>query len=650
MQATLPTKTSTLGQRPAPKTVLAALCLACGILTTAAPAATDKSGIIEGETWTKEMSPIRVVGDITVYSLTIKPGVEVLFTGNFKFDCEGVLQAKGKDPDKEPDKIVFHGDTGITWQGIDFFPGSSDSVMDYCIVQNSAANGIAITNCFPAISNCEIKNNSGSWGGGMDIRLNVPGTLVFSECTISNNTAWGGYGGGVLVSASANAVVRFVDCDVIDNSVQRTNSAASGGGAYFEGAGKCELLRCPFRGNQVTVSDSTTNGFGYNSVGGGVCASISTLSMRNCKLSSNTAQITGSSPSGSISMGGGLYFSGSILSLYNILMLQNSVAGGTERGGGLYLGAGTARVENCTVANNIYEELYRAAGTLTVINSIIYDTGGTPVAGTATITYSDVLNGYTGTGNIYASPLFRADGTVPSPWPWSPPVPSSWPWPSRLSGSSPCKDAGNPDPSYNDRCFYDATTTPWGSLGTARNDMGAYGGPGACLWEPGSGPPKFVSLPGCGLVGVGDTVTLRVIVSGIPPFTYVWKKNGEAIIDNPPHITGQGTDTLTITNATSADEGNYTVDVTNFMATITSSSSGGAMVSIDPLRVNVKMFAGLIIQAEEGKTVEVQYSNDLCSGTWTTLTKFPMPKPPYTYYDTDSPNHPQRFYRAAVVP
>ena len=40
---------------------------------------------------------------------------------------------------------------------------------------------------------------------------------------------------------------------------------------------------------------------------------------------------------------------------------------------------------------------------------------------------------------------------------------------------SPCIDKGNPDPQYNDVCL-----PP--SLGAARNDMGAYGGPGACQW------------------------------------------------------------------------------------------------------------------------------------------------------------------------
>ena len=236
MQATLPIKTNTLGQqRPAPKKALAAICLACGILTTASRAATDKSGVIAGETWTKAMAPIRVVGNITVANLTIQPGVEVLFTGNFTFDCQGVLKAEGD----AANKIWFHGDTGVTWKGIDFPNSTPGSVMDYCIVQNSAVNGIAITDCFPAISNCEIMNNSGLVGGGMDIRLNVPGILVISGCKISNNTATND-GGGLHVNASTNAVVRLIDCHFNSNIAQRTNQNVVGGAAYFEGAGQGE--------------------------------------------------------------------------------------------------------------------------------------------------------------------------------------------------------------------------------------------------------------------------------------------------------------------------------------------------------------------------------------------------------------------------
>jgi hypothetical protein len=65
----------------------------------------------------------------------------------------------------------------------------------------------------------------------------------------------------------------------------------------------------------------------------------------------------------------------------------------------------------------------------------------------------------------------------------------------RLLPNTPCVDAGNPAPEYNDGA------RPPG-LGTERNDMGAYGGPGNVGWlpEPPPSEPKLHAL----LMGVDD--------------------------------------------------------------------------------------------------------------------------------------------------
>jgi hypothetical protein len=709
MQAT-PTKTTPLGQqRPAQSKVLAAICLACGILTTAAPAATDKSGIIDDETWTKAMSPIRVVGDITVANLTIQPGVEVLFTGNFTFDCLGIFKAQGD----AANKIWFHGDTGVTWKGLNFLNNPTGRTMTYCIVENSNDHGIEITNSHVAISHCEIKNNmadvsgggvyidlsnsgipvssiadcqltdnsggtrggglyveisgsatsipeivdcviehnSAGVGGGAEIKLNISTAMVLRRCLISRNTATNGAGGGVTAwtDSVVPASFRLVDCSIIDNIVQGSFQSGSvrntcGAGLYTEDSVQCDLLRCIVRGNQAIASGSNYE-YAY---GAGLFIWEGMLSARNCTIENNAVQ------SGISAYGGGIYSENGNVSLYNCCVRNNTLQAPNTGSGGMRVGQATVHVENCSILSNTSEAIKNGDGLLTVINSIIFfnNSNGTQVtrdgAGSTNITYSNVQNGYTGTGNINQIPLFRPDGTVPSPWPWPTPVPSSWPWPSRLNNGSPGIDEGVPTATFNDLCFYNATTTPWGSLGTARNDMGAYGGPGACLWEPGSEQIKVLAPIGGGLFGVGDNVTLTVQASGIGPFTYVWKKGGEVITDIPGHITGANGAALTVTGATAEDAGNYTVEVTNALGDKVTSSA--AAVAIDPLRANVKMFAGVIIQAAVGKTVKVEYSNDLSSGSWTTLTQLVLPTSPYTYYDTDSPNHPQRFYRAVEVP
>lgn len=74
------------------------------------------------------------------------------------------------------------------------------------------------------------------------------------------------------------------------------------------------------------------------------------------------------------------------------------------------------------------------------------------ITGTVKATYSDIQNGYAGEGNIRYNPVFKSPQEL------------------IIVNGSPCVDAGNPDPPYNDVYF-----PP--SLGTLRNDMGAHGGP-----------------------------------------------------------------------------------------------------------------------------------------------------------------------------
>ncbi|MEZ4654201.1 MAG: hypothetical protein R3E12_11595 [Candidatus Eisenbacteria bacterium] len=73
------------------------------------------------------------------------------------------------------------------------------------------------------------------------------------------------------------------------------------------------------------------------------------------------------------------------------------------------------------------------------------------------VRYCDVEGGWAGTGVINQVPQF-ADASY------------------HLAPQSPCVDAGNPAVPFNDVCF-----PP--SQGGVRNDMGAYGGPGACDWD-----------------------------------------------------------------------------------------------------------------------------------------------------------------------
>jgi PKD repeat protein len=119
---------------------------------------------------------------------------------------------------------------------------------------------------------------------------------------------------------------------------------------------------------------------------------------------------------------------------------------------------------NNTIANNesngTYPYLFFILNSDPIIkNCIIIDSN--PIffgSGDPDVTYTCISGGHTGTGNIDEDPLFIApsagDGIAFNG------LNAHW-W---LQEGSPCINAGDPDPIYND---------PDGS----RNDMGAYGGP-----------------------------------------------------------------------------------------------------------------------------------------------------------------------------
>jgi hypothetical protein len=71
-------------------------------------------------------------------------------------------------------------------------------------------------------------------------------------------------------------------------------------------------------------------------------------------------------------------------------------------------------------------------------------------------------------------------------------------------------------------------------------------------------PPIFLESPLDQAVLVGDTVTLKVVMDGTPPFGFRWRRNGATYVGFDA-----GTDLLTITNVQLTHAGTFTVVATN---------------------------------------------------------------------------------------
>ncbi len=217
-------------------------------------AQTEVGGDVSG-IWKIADSPFIVKDDIAVPeddTLTIEPGVNVLFNGHYRFTIRGLLNAVGT----EVDTIIFtHREADSTWAGIRFSEANENSVLEYCRVEYSDQTGIFISK-----SSITIKHN-----------------------TIRNNQDLGsqfqaGMGGGIYIAFSAPLIAENL---IVNNSAER-----GGGIEYNEGGvpGTCKIL------NNIIVGNSATWGGGIRIFGAGFGSAIL---IRNNVLDNNSADFGG---------------------------------------------------------------------------------------------------------------------------------------------------------------------------------------------------------------------------------------------------------------------------------------------------------------------------------------------------------------------
>ena len=295
--------------------------------------------------------------------------------------------------------------------------------------ENSILDGFSLRNgrgsnyCSPG-SGCPLQG-----GGGIYCYDSNP---IIINCTISENTSDQGSGGGIrCVSAST----RIVNCTIRDNT-----------------AGGISCIDSPVIIANCTIHENSTDAYG-----GGVLCSFSHLTLTNSTISRNTTSGNG----GGISCN-----SSSPSTIINCTISGNSAG---SQGGGIYCGGdSTPTISNCTISDNSAEQggglAWSNGSSVSTITNSIFWANSAPYSAqiyyyvaSVYVTYSDIEGGWSGEGNIDQNPLFTAPDDF------------------HLTTTSPCIDAGNPDPTHDDACF-----PP--SLGTQRNDMGAYGGPLACGW------------------------------------------------------------------------------------------------------------------------------------------------------------------------
>ncbi|MFC1889669.1 MopE-related protein [Thermodesulfobacteriota bacterium] len=286
-------------------------------------------------------------------------------------------------------------------------------------------------------------------------------SAILEDFTITNGTGTNDKGGGIYCENYSSPTIK--NCIISNNS-----AAYQGGGINCYNRSSATITNCKIFGNNAGK-------------GGGICCNWSSPTIVRCTISGNNDDDSG----------GGIYCEGAESSpmITNCIISGNSTA---LYGGGICSSFGSSpTITNCTISDNSSGAkgggiVANNSSSAIVINSILWGNsapegtqiwiGFTFAHSTFTVSYSDVQDVVNGEGwgihvetgctlnwlggNINTNPFFLGGGNYY--------LRDELP-----DYVSPCIDAGNPEPAYNDICL-----PP--SLGTVRNDMGAYGGPDAC--------------------------------------------------------------------------------------------------------------------------------------------------------------------------
>ena len=263
--------------------------------------------------WVTTKSPYLIQGDITVpndSTLTIEPGVSIVFQGHYGLFVQGRLLAVGTEINNinftVNDTTGFYNyDTTLGgWYGIRFIntpEGNDTSKIIYCNIQYGKAVGheggaIYISNFDKVlISSSTISHNS---AGGIDSPSGGGISLHFADITLSDNEISynrASDGGGILIWESD---------PVFNNNVIEFNTASQAGGGVWIGG----ISNANFSGDIISNNSTDGNGGGvicwqttkteFDSVniinnighyGGGANFNDCDVQINNCKITDNSS-------------------------------------------------------------------------------------------------------------------------------------------------------------------------------------------------------------------------------------------------------------------------------------------------------------------------------------------------------------------------
>ena len=378
--------------------------LVLSFLTATCAHALDVGGHIQTTTWTAADSPVRVTDTVYVdvgATLTIGPGVDVLFDAEVPFCVAGSLVAQGT----ESDSIRFLPGTADVWQSVTFCEGAAGTLA-YVRVSGSrgpdvmtlpepfvmaTGGGLSFRGAAATLSHVVIQGNSTSEsGGGMAV---IGGTLTMDQCLVrANRAAW--FGGGLELGSLDSVAIS--GCTIAENSPS---------GVRVNGS-SVVMTDCEVRGNAYASADDHESG--------GVHIRSGVVRLVSCLIADNTA----------------LWSGAGILHGHGTLTTRMCTFTGNRapQGSALSIDGEVAEILNCTFADNgetapgegyppnVPSAIELTDGTLSMVNSIVWGNDGAAVSLSGVdsarchVDYCDLETDevWPGTGNLNADPLFVA--------------------------------------------------------------------------------------------------------------------------------------------------------------------------------------------------------------------------------------------------
>jgi len=274
--------------------------------------------------WTFANNPYIIDGEISIQQgdeLTIEPGIQVIFSGHYKFNVYGRILAVGT----QNDTIIF---TVSDTTGFSTFYSNSGSwhSLRFYDTNSTGQDSSKVVYCKLEYGKATIGGSSEIYGGAL--RFYNSSNILVKHCSIIENTAYSGggiccypnssprleyviikgniakYGGGMYCRDNSNPYLKNVD--VIENYA--IGFSLGGGGIYCENNASPHLDNVTIKGNSafycgggmyirfdsypilenVTISENTTDNFG-----GGIYCSYNSFpifdSINRCNIFLNSS-------------------------------------------------------------------------------------------------------------------------------------------------------------------------------------------------------------------------------------------------------------------------------------------------------------------------------------------------------------------------